>query len=187
MAAVESTPKTRTPRPRAVKASECIPAYGVGAGVLSFRHGLRVRERNAIDKALAIVGRCLAMSRNVFDTPGAVKAYLQLQLAGEESEHFGVLFLDTQNRLIAFEIMFHGTLTQTSVYPREVVHAAIAHGASAVVLAHNHPSGTVQPSRADECLTQTLKTTLALIDVRVLDHIIVSPGESLSMAERGLM
>lgn len=187
MATVESTPKTRTPRPRAVKVSECIPAYGVSAGVLSFRHGLRVRERNAIDKALAIVGRCLTMGRTVFDSPDAVKTYLQLQLAGEKSERFGVLFLDVQNRFIAFEIMFYGTLTQTSVYPREVALAALAHCATSVVLTHNHPSGTTLPSRADEMLTQTLKTTLALVDVRVLDHVIVTPGATLSMAERGLM
>jgi DNA repair protein RadC len=83
--------------------------------------------------------------------------------------------------------MFPGTLTQTSVYPREIVRAALAHGAAAVVLAHNHPSGLAQPSRADEMLTQTLKTTLALIDVRVLDHVIVAPHEVLSMAERGLL
>ena len=188
MAAVESTPKTpRRARRASPKASECIPAYGAGAGVLSFRHGLRVRERNAIDKALAIVGRCLALNRTVFATPDAVKTYLQLRLAGESIEHFLVMFLDVQNRLIALETMAVGTLTQTSVYPREVVRAALAHGASTVVLAHNHPSGSVQPSRADTLLTETLKVTLALIDVRVLDHVIVGPGEALSMAERGLL
>ena len=169
------------------KASECIPAYGAGAGVLSFRHGLSVRECNAIDKALAIVGRCMVLNPEYLTTPDAVKTYLQLQLSGEPSEHFAVLFLDVQNRFIAFEVMFTGTLAQTSVYPREVVRAALAHGAAAVVLSHNHPSGSVQPSRADEMLTQTLKTTLALIDVRVLDHVIVAPREALSMAERGLM
>lgn len=125
MATVESTPKTRTPRPRAVKASECIPAYGAADGVLSFRHGLKVRERNTLDKALAIVGRCLTMGRTVFAAPADVKTYLQLQLGGEKSERFGVLFLDIQNRLIAFEVMFTGTLTQTSIYPREVVLAAL--------------------------------------------------------------
>ena len=188
MAAVESTPKTRTSRPRAVKVSECAPAcYSVSTGVLSFRQGLRVRERNAIDKALAIVGRCLALNSTAFYTPDAVKTYLQLQLAGEKAERFGVLFLDVHNRLIAFELMFIGTLTQTNVYPREVALAALAHSAAAVVLAHNHPSGNVQPSRADELLTQTLKQTLALVDVRVLDHVIVAPGEALSMAERGLL
>ena len=98
-----------------------------------------------------------------------------------------MLFLDVQNRLLAMEELFRGTLTQTSVYPREVVLRALHHQASAVVLAHNHPSGSVQPSRADEALTQTLKTTLALIDVRVLDHVIVAPGEALSMAEKGLL
>lgn len=125
--------------------------------------------------------------RTVFDTPDAVKHYLQLHLSARKHEVFAVLFLDVQNRLLALEEMFQGTLTQTSVYPREVVLRALHHQASAVVLSHNHPSGTVQPSRADEMLTQTLKTTLALIDVRVLDHVIVAPGEALSMAERGLI
>jgi DNA repair protein RadC len=98
-----------------------------------------------------------------------------------------VLFLDAQNRLLTMEELFRGSLTQTSVYPREVVKRALHHHASAVVLAHNHPSGTVQPSRADELLTQTLKAALALVDVRVLDHIIVAQGDALSMAERGLV
>jgi DNA repair protein RadC len=102
-------------------------------------------------------------------------------------EHFGVLYLDNQNRLIAFEYHFTGTLTQASVYPREIVRAALAHHAAAVVLCHNHPSGAVIPSRADEALTQTLKAALSLVDVRVLDHVIVAPGASFSMAERGLI
>jgi DNA repair protein RadC len=97
------------------------------------------------------------------------------------------LFLDVQNRLLEMEELFRGTLSQTSVYPREVVKRALHHGAAAVVLAHNHPSGSVQPSRADEALTQTLKAALALVDVRVLDHIIIGQGETLSMAERGLV
>ena len=92
-----------------------------------------------------------------------------------------------ERRLLALEEMFKGTLTQTSVYPREVVLRALHHQAGAVILAHNHPSGSVQPSRADEALTQTLKTTLALVDVRVLDHFIVAPGQALSMAEKGLV
>ncbi|MNZ91972.1 hypothetical protein D3C78_1109790 [compost metagenome] len=98
-----------------------------------------------------------------------------------------MLFLDSQHRLIAMEEMFRGTLTQTSVYPREVVLHALRHQAAAVVLAHNHPSGTVQASPADLALTQTLRSALALVDVRVLDHIIVAPGASLSMAEQGLL
>jgi len=183
-----TTPTRPAPRARSrasIKVSECIPAYAAGAGLLSFRHGLRVRERNTLDKALAIVGRCLAADRAAFDSPDAVKTYVQLQLGGEPSEHFSVLFLDVQNRILCFHTMFIGTLTQTSVYPREVVNLAIRFGAASVVLAHNHPSGSVQPSRTDEMLTQTMKTTLALVDVRVLDHVIVSPSGALSMAERG--
>jgi DNA repair protein RadC len=125
--------------------------------------------------------------REVFATPHALKDYLQLQLAARPYEVFGVLFVDAQNRLIGFEEMFRGTLAQASVYPREVVLRALHHQASAVVLAHNHPSGSVQPSRADEAITQALRAALALIDIRVLDHIIVAPGQALSMAEEGLM
>jgi DNA repair protein RadC len=125
--------------------------------------------------------------REAFGSPDAVKLYLQLHLAHKPHEVFAVLFLDAQNRLVAMEELFRGTLTQTSVYPREVVRRALALEAASVVLAHNHPSGTVQPSRADEALTQTLKAALALIDVRVLDHVIVAPGDALSMAEKGLL
>jgi DNA repair protein RadC len=125
--------------------------------------------------------------REAFETPDAVKQYLQLQLAHKNHEVFAVLFLDHQNRMLAMEELFRGTLSQTSVYPREVVMRALHHQATAVVLSHNHPSGSVQPSRADEHLTQTLKASLALVDVRVLDHIIVSQGQTLSMAEQGLM
>jgi DNA repair protein RadC len=125
--------------------------------------------------------------REVFSSPDAVKHYFSLQLARKPHEVFAVLFLDAQNRLIAMEELFRGTLTQTSVYPREVVRRALQLEAASVVLAHNHPSGTVQPSRADEALTQTLKSALALIDVRVLDHVIVTQGDSLSMAEKGLV
>ena len=125
--------------------------------------------------------------REAFHTPGAVKQYLQLQLAHKNHEVFAVLFFDNQNRMLAMEELFRGTLSQTSVYPREVVLRALHHQASAVVLSHNHPSGSVQPSRADEHLTHTLKAALALVDVRVLDHIIVGQGQSLSMAEQGLM
>lgn len=126
-------------------------------------------------------------AREVFGSPDAVKSYLQLHLARRPHEVFASLFLDAQNRLIAMEELFRGTLTQTSVYPREVVLKALQHHAAAVVLAHNHPSGTVQPSRADEALTQALKAALALVDVRVLDHVIVAPGQALSMAEKGLL
>ena len=122
---------------------------------------------------------------SLLNTPDTVRDYLRLHLAGLRHEVFFALWLDAQNRLIAAEELFRGTLTQASVYPREVVKKALAHNAAAVVLAHNHPSGSVAPSRADEVLTQTLKSALALIDVRVLDHVIVGPGQALSMAEKG--
>ena len=123
--------------------------------------------------------------REVFHSPVAIRHYLQLHLAHKSHEVFAVLFLDNQNRLLAMEELFRGTLSQTSVYPREVVMRALHHQAASVVLSHNHPSGSVQPSRADEHLTQTLKASLALVDVRVLDHIIVGQGQSFSMAEQG--
>lgn len=123
----------------------------------------------------------------VFDSPEAVKQYLQLHLSARPHEVFSALFLDARHRLIAMEELFRGTLTQTSVYPREVVARSLHHRAAAVVLAHNHPSGCTEPSRADELLTQTLKNALAIVDVRVLDHMVVGRGHTLSMAERGLI
>ena len=123
----------------------------------------------------------------VFDAPAKVKQYLQLQLSGHAFEVFAVMFLDAQNRLLKLEEMFRGTLTQTSVYPREVVKRALDLHAGAVILAHNHPSGAAEPSRADEYLTQTLKSALQLVDVRVLDHLVVGRGEVVSFAERGLL
>lgn len=147
-------------------------------------------KRAELVAVLELSRRALAeqlKQREVFGSPEAVKDFLRLHLAHRPHEVFAGLFLDAQNRLIAMEELFRGTLTQTSVYPREVVLKALHHQAAAVVLAHNHPSGTVQPSRADEALTQTLKAALALVDVRVLDHVIVAPGDALSMAERGLL
>ncbi|MFO1245047.1 MAG: DNA repair protein RadC [Ramlibacter sp.] len=147
-------------------------------------------KRAELVAVLELARRAVAQrlkEREVFSTPGAVKHYLQLHLAAKGHEVFAVLFLDAQNRLVALEELFRGTLTQTSVYPREVVLRALHHQAASVVLAHNHPSGTVQPSRADEALTQTLKAALALVDVRVLDHVIVGAGDALSMAEKGLL
>jgi len=125
--------------------------------------------------------------RPVFDSPQRVKDYLAVQLDGHSQEHFAVLFLDSQHRLIEFRLLFSGTLTQTSVYPREVVRQALLHNAAAVVLAHNHPSGVAEPSRADEFLTQSLCAALKLVDVRVLDHIVVGRGQTVSLAERGLL
>lgn len=144
----------------------------------------------AILSVIELSRRSLAQGlrhREVFSMPSVVKEYLQLTLSAKPYEVFAVMFLDAHHKLLAMEEMFRGTLTQTTVYPREVVVRALHHESTAVVLAHNHPSGSVLPSRADEALTQTLKAALALVDIRVADHIIVAPGEALSMAERGLL
>ena len=124
---------------------------------------------------------------DALSSPAAVKDYLRLKLGEREHEVFVVVFLDTQHRVIAIEELFRGTLSQTSVYPREVVKEALARNAGAVILAHNHPSGNPEPSRADEFLTQTLKAALALVDFRVLDHLVVTRAGVLSFAERGLI
>jgi DNA repair protein RadC len=119
--------------------------------------------------------------------PSQVWDYLKLTLNGLAYEVFTVLFLDSQNRLIQADEMFRGTLTSTSVYPREVVKMALQYNSAAVIFAHNHPSGVAEPSRADELITKTLKQALALVDVKVLDHFIVADNEILSFAERGLL
>jgi DNA repair protein RadC len=140
---------------------------------------------------LELARRALAGPLKAKDTmasPQAVRDWLRLSLGNLQHEVFVALWLDAQNRLIASEELFRGTLTQTSVYPREVVKRALVHNAGAVILAHNHPSGLAEPSRADEVLTSSLKQALALIDVKLLDHFIVTGGaEPLSFAERGLM
>lgn len=152
--------------------------------------GLGPAKRAELAAVLEIARRSLAarlQQTPVFDSPQAVKDYLQLQLASKPHEVFAVLFLDTQHRLLAFEELFRGTLNQASVYPREVVKRALALNAAAAILAHNHPSGVAEPSRADEALTQALKAALALVDVRVLDHFVVARGSVVSFAERGLL
>jgi DNA repair protein RadC len=179
-------------------AQELVDAFGGIAGLLHARADdlKRIKglggpaKRAELVAVLELARRAMAQqlrAREVFSSPDAVKHYLQLHLAREPHEQFAVMFLDAQNRLIELEVMFRGTLTQTSVYPREIVVRALQREAASVVLAHNHPSGTVQPSRADEALTHTVKAALALVDVRVLDHVIVAPGDALSMAERGLL
>ena len=118
-------------------------------------------------------------------SPTAVRSFLSARLGSLEYEEFWVLWLDAQNRLIAAEAMFRGTLTQTSVYPREIVVHALRHNAAGVILAHNHPSGVAEPSQADRWLTEQLKASLGLVDVKVLDHFIVTGTKGLSFAERG--
>ncbi len=124
---------------------------------------------------------------DALDSPQNVRRYLGMALAQDAHEVFAVLFLDAQHRLIACDEMFRGTLTQTAVYPREVVKQALRHNCAAVILAHNHPSGVAEPSRADAALTRALQSALALVDVRVLDHIVVAGSRSVSFAERGLL
>lgn len=120
-------------------------------------------------------------------SPSAVRDFLRLKLSGLPVEVFFVIFLDAQNRVLAAEEMFRGTLTQTSVFPREIVKAALGHNAAGTIFAHNHPSGVAEPSHADENLTQVLKQALALVDVRVLDHFVIGHSATLSFAERGLL
>ena len=152
--------------------------------------GIGPAKRAELQAVLEIARRALVAElarQPVFDAPDAVRQYLRLQLAHLAHEVFAVLFLDHQHRLLAMEELFRGTLSQTSVYPREVVKRALALNAAAVILAHNHPSGLAEPSRADEYLTQSLKSALALVDVRVLDHLVVGRHDVVSFAERGLI
>jgi len=126
-------------------------------------------------------------STPIMSSPQALRDWLRLHCARLEHEVFLVLYLDAHHRLIEAEELFRGTLTQTSVYPRELVKGALARNAAALAVAHNHPSGEAEPSRADELLTQNLKSTLSLVDVRVIDHFVVAGDQILSFAERGLM
>jgi len=125
--------------------------------------------------------------RDALTSPQQVRDYLCLKLGGMTREVFVVLFLDAQNRVTAQEELFAGTLTQTSVYPREVVKRALHHNAASVIFAHNHPSGVAEPSQADELLTKALKDALGLVDVRVLDHFVIAGNAALSFAERGML
>lgn len=136
--------------------------------------------------ARQVIGRRVRRGTSM-TSPELVRDFLRTKLAELPHEVFVALLLDAQNRLVQYIELFRGTLSQTSVYPREVVKAALAHNAAAMILAHNHPSGVAEPSRADELLTQSLKQALALVDVRVLDHFIIAGADSVSLAERGLI
>jgi len=146
----------------------------------------KIEEDAIIEQAIAILLR-RAHRSGTLSSPDACRDYWRVALSGKEYEVFCAAYLDSQNRLIAQEELFRGTLAQTAVYPREVVKAALQHNAAAVIFAHNHPSGVAEPSRADEHLTQALKHALALIDVRVLDHFVIAGSKSTSFAERGLL
>jgi DNA repair protein RadC len=149
--------------------------------------GLKPHESAVIDAALAILDARLRAAGAPFESPHMAKDFLRLRLADRKREAFGVMFLDHQHRLITFEVLFEGTLAQTSVWPREIVRRALELNAAAVMLAHNHPSGDPEPSRADKLLTDTLKAALQMVDVRVLDHFVVGSRRVLSMAERGMV
>lgn len=145
------------------------------------------QEDVLIEKAMRILDRRLFTRGPKLENPPEVGRFLKLKLAGMDREVFSILFLDTKHQVLAFEILFQGDIDQTSVHPRQVVKRAIAHNASAVIAAHNHPSGCTTPSQADRILTQRLSKALALIDVVLLDHIIVGAGDPLSMTQQGLM
>lgn len=132
------------------------------------------------DRLKYVAGEVLNSSRHVCD-------YLRLQLAQEKNEVFSVLFLDSRHRLLAFEKMFHGTINESVVYPRSIIQKALEHNAAALIAAHNHPSGSLEPSMADKEITRNLKTVMDLMDIKLLDHIIVTPMETYSFAERGLL
>ena len=158
---------------------EIIQVHGIGTSKYVQLQAIFEMSRRALNEQL--------QQRDVFKSPQQVRDYLVLKLGSLTREVFLVLFLDTQNHLVATEEMFAGTLTQTSVYPREVVKRALHHNAASVIFAHNHPSGIAQQSQADEMLTKQLKQALALVDVRVLDHFIVAGNNTLSFLERGLL
>lgn len=152
--------------------------------------GLGLAKFAQFHAALEMARRSLAQEMRAgvnLSSPQAVRDYLRLLLQHKPMEVFAAIFLDAQNRAIAAEELFSGTLTQTSVYPREVVKRALTLNAASIIFAHNHPSGVAEPSRADEVLTQALKQALSTVDIRVLDHFIVGQGSAMSFAERGLL
>jgi DNA repair protein RadC len=178
-------------------AQQMLDRFGGWAGLLAASvrdlgtvKGLGPAKRAEIAAVLEIARRSLSQQlaeKPAMNDVDTVKTYLRLQLGGLGQEVFAVLFLDAQLKLIAMETLFHGSLSHTTVHPREVVKRALALGAAAAILAHNHPSGVAEPSRADELLTRHLSQALALVDVRVVDHFIVGAGEVVSFAERGLL
>lgn len=171
-------------------ASQDAPAYGnIPAKAARKPRDIRAAysEDQILQAAMKIMESRMRGPGYVIESPSAMREYLRTRMNGLQHEEFGVLYMDAQHALIGVENLFRGTLTQTSVFPREVIKSALAHNAAAVAFFHNHPSGSLEPSRADEMLTTQLKTALSMVDVRVLDHIIVSHSGSMSFAERGLL
>lgn len=147
----------------------------------------KANDDDVIAHALQILNTRLRQPGAAINSPQELKDYARLRLAELDHEVFCVVFLDNRHRVIAFEELFRGTIDGASVHPREVVKAALAHNAAAVVLVHNHPSGVPEPSGADKLITNRLKDALALIDIRTLDHLIVAGRETVSFAEKGLL
>ena len=164
--------------------------FAATLGEVAEVHGLGPAKYAQLQAVIEIARRALREDigeRDALSSPQAVREFLRLSLGGRAHEVFVTLFLDSQNRLLGSEELFRGTLTQTSVYPREVVKTALHYNAAGVIFAHNHPSGVAEPSRADELLTQTLKQALSLVEIKTLDHFIVAGSRTLSFAERGLL
>ncbi|MBC7697576.1 MAG: DNA repair protein RadC [Bacteroidia bacterium] len=159
--------------------NELIQVHGIGTSKYAQLQAIFEMSRRALNEQMQV--------KDILSSPKQVRDYLCLKLGSLTREVFMVLFLDAQNRIITTEEMFTGTLTQTSVYPREVVKRALHHNAASVIFAHNHPSGVAEQSKADEMITTELKKALALVDVRVLDHFIVAGNATLSFVERGLL
>lgn len=159
--------------------NELTQVNGIGSSKYSQLQAIFEMSRRALNEQMQV--------KDILSSPQQVRDYLCLRLGSLTREVFMVLFLDAQNRVIVTEELFTGTLTQTSVYPREVIKRALHHNAASVIFAHNHPSGVAEQSKADEMITAELKKTLALVDVRVLDHFIVAGNQTLSFSERGLL
>ncbi len=164
--------------------------FAASEAELSSVHGIGMSKFAQLQAVFEMVQRALGeglRARDVLTSPEAVRDYLKLNLGALPHEVFMVLFLDAQNRLLQAERLFTGTLTQTSVYPREVVRRALHHNAAGVILAHNHPSGHARPSEADRVMTLALKAALDLVDIKVLDHFVVAGHDAVSFAEQGLL
>jgi len=142
-------------------------------------------EQKIVNRAIRILEREIKTRTVVFTEPAMVKKYLRLQLQECEREQFVILFLDSQHRLIEKEVPFFGTIDAAPIYPRIVVQKALQHNAAAIIVAHNHPSGVAEPSRADRAITERLTQALALVDIKLLDHIVVGAGETVAFSERG--
>ncbi len=166
------------------------PLLECGEGDFCSAHGLGPAKYVQLQAVLEMSRRHLEaqlMRESALESPAAVRRYLASRLRHEPREVFACLLLDNRHRVIRYEALFYGTINAASVHPREVVKLALAHNAAALILAHNHPSGVAEPSSADRQITDRLVQALGLVEIRVLDHIVIGDGESVSFAERGLL